>query len=107
QCRRYGGKWLDQAFRVNHEGARVVAELAASSKIPVIQLSTDYVFGGQRGGPYIETDDVAPLGIYGRSKEAGEPGIRRLTIKTHHTAHSLALQPIRHQFCSYNAPSGL
>jgi dTDP-4-dehydrorhamnose reductase len=70
-----------QAFHVNREGARVVAELAVASKIPVIHLSTDYVFGGQSEVPYTETDKVAPLGIYGRSKEEGERAIRELATK--------------------------
>jgi dTDP-4-dehydrorhamnose reductase len=71
----------DQAFRVNRDGARVIAELAAASKIPVIHLSTDYVFDGQSEVPYIESDQVAPLGIYGRSKAEGERAVRELASK--------------------------
>jgi dTDP-4-dehydrorhamnose reductase len=62
----------DHAFRVNQDGARVVAAAAASAGIPVIQLSTDYVFDGRTHIPYTEDAQTNPLGVYGRSKEAGE-----------------------------------
>jgi dTDP-4-dehydrorhamnose reductase len=66
----------DQAFRVNRDGARVVAKVAAAADIPLIHLSTDYVFDGRSAVPYTETDRVAPLGVYGRSKKEGERAVR-------------------------------
>ena len=60
------------AEAVNGEGARAVAEAAASLGVPVVHLSTDYVFDGQSVRPYRESDPVAPLGAYGRSKLSGE-----------------------------------
>jgi dTDP-4-dehydrorhamnose reductase len=60
------------AFSVNRDGAGLLAEAAASVGAPIIHFSTDYVFDGKKGAPYLENDPVAPLGVYGRSKEEGE-----------------------------------
>lgn len=62
----------DLAFAVNRDGAGIAAVAAARLGIPIIHLSTDYVFDGRKGSPYVETDAVAPNGVYGRSKLAGE-----------------------------------
>lgn len=62
----------ETARQVNAIGPRALAEAAASSNIPIIHLSTDYVFDGTKPEPYMETDPVAPLGAYGRTKLEGE-----------------------------------
>ncbi len=62
----------DQAFAVNRDGARAVAAAAADRGVPIIHLSTDYVFDGKKKEPYSETDSVRPQGVYGRSKLEGE-----------------------------------
>jgi len=61
-----------KAFLSNETGARNIAELAAYRKIPVIYFSTDYVFDGTKNTPYLPEDPIAPLGVYGKTKAAGE-----------------------------------
>ncbi len=77
----------DLAFAVNAVGAGKVAEAAARLGVPVIHLSTDYVFDGTGEGAYVETDATAPLGVYGASKLAGELAVaaanpRHLILRT-------------------------
>ncbi|MGQ9368592.1 dTDP-4-dehydrorhamnose reductase [Azospirillum sp. ST 5-10] len=66
----------DAAFAVNAKGPGFLAEATAALGLPLVHLSTDYVFDGSKRGPYRETDPVAPLGVYGASKEAGERAVR-------------------------------
>lgn len=62
----------DLAFQINAAGAEAVAAAAARLDIPVIQISTDYVFSGDKDEPYIETDPTGPINVYGASKLEGE-----------------------------------
>lgn len=66
----------DAAFAVNAEAPRLLAKSAAARDIPILHVSTDYVFDGAKPSPYVEDDPVAPLGVYGASKEAGERAVR-------------------------------
>ena len=60
------------AFAVNAGGAQAVAEAANACGVPVIHISTDYVFAGDASEPYVEKDITGPQGVYGSSKLEGE-----------------------------------
>ena len=64
------------AYEVNANGPRKLARVCAIHDIPLIHISTDYVFAGDKKTPYKETDVMAPIGIYGKSKAAGEKAVR-------------------------------
>ena len=66
----------DLAFAVNRDGPDNLARACANAKLPFIHISTDYVFNGQKKSPCIETDQLSPLGVYGKSKEQGEKRVR-------------------------------
>ena len=64
------------AWQTNALAPAALAQATARAKVPLIHVSTDYVFGGDKVGAYVETDAVAPLGVYGASKEGGEQAVR-------------------------------
>lgn len=63
---------LISASKINVDGARNVAAAAAEVGASILYPSTDYVFDGQKGAPYIESDMTRPLSVYGQTKAAGE-----------------------------------
>ena len=65
----------EAAFAVNRDGASAVAAAARELDIPLIHISTDYVFDGAKAGAYIEDDLTGPTGTYGASKLAGEQSV--------------------------------
>ncbi len=65
----------DLAFAINGRGANLVAQAARTLGVPLLHLSTDYVFAGDASGPYTEMDVCAPQGAYGASKWVGEQAV--------------------------------
>ena len=67
----------DAAFRLNRDVVAQMATACAGADLPFVNISTDYVFDGQKPEPYIETDPRRPLSVYGASKAAGEEAVER------------------------------
>jgi len=66
---------VDAAFAVNRDGVTNLATVCEACATPLVHYSTDYVFSGSKAGAYVESDPVAPLGVYGESKLAGEQAV--------------------------------
>jgi dTDP-4-dehydrorhamnose reductase len=86
------------AFRINGDAAGEVAAATREIGAKIVQISTDYVFDGEADTPYVEDAPTAPLGVYGRSKLAGEEQVRaanpdHLIVRT-----SWVYSPFGHNF---------
>ena len=73
---------VEDARRGNEIGPAVIAAACASARVPLVHVSTDYVFDGSKTDAYLESDPVHPLSAYGRSKAAGEEAVRH-TLQQH------------------------
>ena len=69
----------EQARQANEVGPAIAAAACAAAGVPLIHLSTDYVFDGSKSAAYVEGDPIAPINNYGRSKAAGERAARETT----------------------------
>jgi len=65
----------DAAGRANRDGPATLAAFCADARIPLIHISTDYVFDGNKGTPYTEADPTSPTGVYGATKLEGERAV--------------------------------
>jgi dTDP-4-dehydrorhamnose reductase len=65
----------DLAFAINARGAGAIAQAAKELGVPLVHLSTDYVFSGSKTSPYTEQDPTDPVSVYGASKLAGEKAV--------------------------------
>lgn len=74
-------KEQEKAHLVNHYGAKNLSMVCEKFSIPLIHLSTDYVFDGKKSMPYHENDLSDPINVYGQSKYLGEEAIRKLCEK--------------------------
>ena len=63
---------IEQAFAINAEGPQLLARICRDKNAKMIHFSTDYVFGGEKREPYVETDAAKPISVYGESKRTGE-----------------------------------
>jgi len=70
-----------QAFAINALAVKSLAEVCKAADLPLVHLSTDYVFDGSGQRPYLETDPTAPLNVYGETKAQGELALQELWPK--------------------------
>ena len=69
----------EAARQANEVGPGILGAACAAAGLPLIHLSTDYVFDGSKSAPYVEGDPIAPINAYGRSKAGGERAVRETT----------------------------
>lgn len=81
---------IERSFQVNGAGAKHVADAAREAGAAVLWISTDYVWDGEKGSPYVETDLPRPISVYGASKVAGEHLVRQSNPR-HYVVRSSSL----------------
>lgn len=73
---------IDLAYAVNAKAPEIMARYAVENNATFLHFSTDYVFDGSKNGFYIESDPRNPLGIYGKSKAAGEEAVEKVFVNS-------------------------
>ena len=68
----------ERAFAINRDGVSNLAHACKGAGIPLLHISTDYVFDGNKTAAYQEDDEIAPAGVYGASKASGEAALRSI-----------------------------
>jgi dTDP-4-dehydrorhamnose reductase len=86
------------AFRANALGPALLGRLSAEAGIPLIQISTDYVYDGAKPTPYVETDAPNPVGAYGRTKLAGEWAAQAANPRTMILRTAWVVSPVGRNF---------
>ncbi len=71
----------DLCWRINRDGPATLAQICAAAEIPLVHISTDYVYNGHNTSPYHEDDPVAPTGVYGASKASGDQEIQHHLVQ--------------------------
>lgn len=94
------------AFRVNAEGPRNLAIICRDLDVPLMHISTDYVFDGEKPEPYIEEDEPCPLSVYGRSKLQGEREVQDRLDRSWIVRVCSVFGPYRNNFVSLVADMG-
>lgn len=95
----------ERAYAVNEHGARHLAQAARTVGARLVHISTDYVFDGEGLRPYVETDPVSPLNVYGRSKLAGEQAVLQECAGQPNVADHAAQSSAAPQQSQFYAPS--
>lgn len=88
----------ERAFRVNAEGTLNVARACRNARLPLLYVSTDYVFDGEKTEPYLENDVPNPINVYGRSKLQGEKHVSELVTRFWIVRTSWLFGPLRKNF---------
>ena len=94
------------AFYVNADGPRNLAAICADMNIPLMHISTDYVFDGEKTEPYVEEDEPRPLSVYGRSKLRGEQEVQKHLARSWIVRICGVFGPYRKNFVSFVVEQG-
>jgi dTDP-4-dehydrorhamnose reductase len=93
------------AMNVNATAVRTAADYCLSHDIPLVQISTDYTYDGQKGSPYVEGDPCRPLNVYGFSKLAGDHALLESAVRGTILRTSWVFSPYNRNFV--NTMTGL